>query len=111
MAGITPMHQGDTYPPALFYFRDDYGNTVTLPAGTVLTLYIYNPKTNSITTGTGTWNTANLATLGQATYQWGASDTSVVGTFKLYVHFVTPSSQVGSTDEIQWAILPLFVQQ
>lgn len=110
MAGISPMHQGDTYPPALFTFVDDNGNFVPLPTGTTFTLIVYNPKNNSVKNGGGTWDTSNI-NIGQATYQWGTNDTAVVGTFKVYVKFQTPSNQTGSTDELTWVILPLFVQQ
>lgn len=110
MAGISPMHQGDTYPPALFTFIDDNGNFVPLPSGTVFTLIIYNPKNNSTTVGQGTWSTPNLSQ-GQAIYQWASADTANVGTYKLYVRFQTPTAQTGSTDEISWTILPLYVQQ
>lgn len=110
MAGISPMHQGDTYPPALFTFVDDNGNYVPLPSGTTFTLVIYNPKTNVVTNGAGSWTPTNLSQ-GMATYQWNAADTAIDGTFKLYVKFQTPTAQTGSTDEIQWVVLPLVGQQ
>jgi hypothetical protein len=110
MAGITPMRQGDTYPPAMFIFKDDNGNIVPLPAGSTFTLEIYNPKDNSVRAGIGTFDTTQLSS-GKVIYSWNSNDTAVVGTFSLYIKFVTPSSGTGSSDPISWTILPLFVQQ
>lgn len=110
MAGISPMRQNDTYPAAIFTFRDDNSNLVILPSGTVFTLEIYNPKDNSVRPGIGTFDTTQLSS-GKVIYAWNANDTSVIGTFTIYIKFVTPSSGTGSSDPITWTIVPLFVQQ
>lgn len=110
MAGISPMRQGDTYPDAVWSFIDDTGNIVPLPSGTTLSLIIYNPKTNTVQTGAGTWTTTNIAQ-GQATYVWNAADTAAVGSFKVYARFTTPGGKVGSTDMQDFIVQPVFVQQ
>jgi hypothetical protein len=110
MAGISPMRVGDTYPDAVWTFKNDNGGINPLPSGTTLTLVIYNPKTNTVQNGAGTWDTSALA-VGQATYSWSSSDTAVAGNFKCYAKFTTPLGKTGTTDLQDFIVQTVFVQQ
>lgn len=112
MAGISPLRQGDTYPDAVWHFQDDIGNTVPLPSGTTFQLIIYDPKSNEVRIGAGTWASTSITlSQGMATYSWDTTDTAIVGNFKCYAKFTTNAGKVGTTDPQDFIIQPVFVQQ
>lgn len=110
MSGITPMRQGDTYPDAVWHFQDDNGNVKPLPTGTTFQFIIYDPKTNFIQIGAGSWDTTNIAQ-GMATYSWATGDTATVGNYKCYAKFTTTGGKIGTTDPQDFVVQPITVQQ
>ena len=110
MAGISPIRQGQTDPPAHLKFLDDLGKPLSFPAGTTFRLYLYQPKTNVTVQGAGTFTLTNLAQ-GLVDYQWAAQDVATPGLYKVYAQYTLPSGSVGYGDEEDLFIKPVFAQQ
>ena len=111
-ADISPFRVGQTFPPAHYTFRDGSGAAIPLPTGTTFTMYIYNPANNTTVLGQGTWtSSATSLANGQADYAWNAADSATVGSYQVFVGFITPSGQQGFSDANQWDIVPIFYQR
>jgi len=102
------MHQGDTYPDAVWQLFDDDTNPISIPSGSTFTLYLYDPRTNTVRAGTGSWE-VNSYTQARATYSWSSHDTATDGTFRIYARITTPLGQISSTDEITLNIIPALI--
>ena len=101
------MYQGQTgkaWGPTLTY---DNGNAVSLAGllNTAFTLFIHDTKApgSPDRTGAGTFTIVNAAT-GLISYKWNAADTSVVGSFLLFVQYVDVDGSIVDCDPVPWQV-------
>lgn len=108
---ISPRFKGDT-GPQFWTIQDSGGNILPLTGATFVYL-IYNPKTNIVTNGTGSFSFANgsSAANGQVTYATGAADVATVGQYQVSVQCNLLDGTKRFTLPQQFNIVPLFTQQ
>ncbi len=105
---ISPRFKGDT-SPQFWTIQDSSGNILPL-AGATFAYLIYNPKTNIVTQGAGTFTITN-ASAGQVTYATNAADVATVGQYQVSVQCNLTDGTKRFTQPQQFTIIPLFLQQ
>ena len=104
------MYQGQTGKPWTPTLTLDNGNPAPLTglSASAFTLIIHDARGLNVPdrTGQGTFSIVNAAA-GQISYKWNVADTSIIGTFQLFVQYIDTDGSTVDCDPQPWQILPI----
>jgi len=105
---IAPRVKGDT-GPQFWTIQDTGGNALPITGATFI-FWIYNPKTNQMTQGAGTFTITGGAA-GKVTYATAPGDVAVPEKYQCLVQINLTDGTVRFTAPQDFTVTPLFKQQ